>query len=110
MRTELGFSKWEAIGHFLGDGDYLGFNQSDSRGAIEAYEEAWNLLSTPWQQQTGGADILVGIADFALRSKDPDLAAEILDGLVTRAHQIADASLHEACDKLAHLARQQEPD
>ena len=96
------------MGHFLSYGDYLGFNQSDSRGAIEAYEEAWNLLSTPWQQQTGGADILAGIADFALRSEDPDLAAEVLDSLVSRANQIADASLREVFEKLTHLSSPQE--
>ena len=110
MRTELGFQKWEAMGHFLCDGDYLGFNQSDHRGAIAEYEKAWELLSTPWQQQTGGADILEGIADFALLSDDPDLAAEILNGILPRANQIGDASLRDACDKLAQLADQKHQD
>lgn len=98
------------MGHFLGDGDYLGFNQSDHRGAIAEYEKAWELLSTPWQQQTGGADILEGIADFALLSDDPDLAAEILNGILPRANQIGDASLRDACDKLAQLADQKHQD
>jgi hypothetical protein len=110
MRDELGFQKWEAVGHFLSYGDYLGFNLSDSRGAISEYEKAWNLLNTPWQKQTGGADILNGIADFALGSEDPDLAAETLDSLLPRANEIADASLQYACDKLAHLASQPEQD
>lgn len=110
MRSELGFQKWEAMGHFLSDGDYLGFNQSNYRDAIGEYEKALLLLSTPWQQQTGGADILEGIADFALRSEDPSLASEILDGLLPRANQLADASLREACDKLADLVRQREQD
>jgi hypothetical protein len=35
MRAELGFQKWEAVVHFLSYGDYLGFNKSDYRGAIE---------------------------------------------------------------------------
>ena len=77
MRKELGFQRWEAAGHFLTYGDYLGFNQGDYRGAITEYEKAWELLSTPWQKRTGGADILLGIADFALRSEDADLAGEI---------------------------------
>ncbi|GMM92725.1 hypothetical protein [Qipengyuania sp. MTN3-11] len=110
MRAELGFQKWEAMGHFFNDGDYLGFNQSNYRGAIAQYERAWELLSTPWQQETGGADILEGIADFALRSKDPELAAEILGGLLHRANPIDDASLRDACDKVAQLASQQPQD
>ncbi|MBX7461854.1 hypothetical protein [Qipengyuania huizhouensis] len=110
MKSELGFQKWEAMGHFFSEGDYLGFNKSDYRGAIAEYEKAWLLLSTPWQQQTGGSDILEGIADFALRSRDPELASKTLDSLLPRAHEIADASLREACDNLADLARQQEQD
>lgn len=107
MRAELGFQKWEAMGHFFSDGDYLGFNQSDYRGAIAEYEKAWELLSSPWQQEKGGTDILEGIADFALRSKDPELAAEILDSLMHRANRIDDTSLRDACDKVAQLASQQ---
>lgn len=110
MRAELGFLKWEAMGYFFSDGDYLGFNQSDYRGAIAEYEKAWELLSSGWQQQTGGADILEGIADFALRSEDPDLAAEILDSLLPRVNRIAETSLREACDKLARLASQRPQD
>ncbi|WP_169829101.1 hypothetical protein [Tsuneonella mangrovi] len=110
MRAELGFQKWEAIGHFFSDGDYLGFNQSDYRGAIAEYEKAWELLSTPWQQETGGADILEGIADFALRSKDPELATEILGSLLHRANRINVTSLQDACDKVAQLAGQQPQD
>lgn len=110
MRAELGFQKWEAMGHFFSDGDYLGFNQSDYRGAIAEYEKAWELLSSPWQQQKGGADILEGIADFALRSEDPDFAAEILDSLLPRVNQIADASLRDACKNLAQLASQRPQD
>jgi hypothetical protein len=110
LRTELGFQQWEAIGHFLIDGDYLGFNEADYRGAIAEYEKAWELLRTPWQQQVGGADILNGIADFALRSEDPDLAAETLGNLLHRAKQIANASLREACDELAQLASQLDRD
>ena len=60
MRAELGFQKWEAMGHFLSDGDYQGFNLGDYRGAIDEYEKAWSLLSTLWQQQKGGSDILEG--------------------------------------------------
>ncbi|WP_417319659.1 hypothetical protein [Erythrobacter aureus] len=110
MRAELSFQKWEAMGHFFSDGDYLGFNQSDYRGAIAEYEKAWEILSSPWQQQTGGADILEGIADFALRSADPDFAAEILDSLLPRVNQIAEASLRDACENLAQLARQRPQD
>jgi hypothetical protein len=106
LRAELGFQRWEAIGHFLTDGDYLGLNQSDYRGAIAEYEKAWELLSTQWQQQTGGVDILEGIADFALRSEDPGLAAEVLHSFLARANSIADVSLRDACDKLARLAGQ----
>lgn len=110
MKSELGFQKWEAMGHFLSDGDFLGLNQSDYPGAIAEYEKAWSLLSTPWQQQTGGADILEEIADFALQSGDPDLASEILHCLLPRANRITDPALREACDKLVDLARQRERD
>jgi len=110
MRAELGFQKWEAIGHFLSDGDYLGFNLSDYRGAIAEYEKAWALLSTPWQKETGGPEVLEGIADFAVRSEDPELAAEILESLLPRAKQITDASLRDACDKLAQLAGKRHQD
>ena len=108
MRTSLGVQRWEAIGHLLSDGDYLGFNESDYRGAIAAYDKAWDLLNTPWQRQTGGADILGGIADFALLSEDPELAGEALDSLLPRAAQIASSSLCAACDKLASLAAKRE--
>ena len=110
MRAELGFEKFEAMGHFLSEGDYLGFHRSDYRGAIAEYEKVWELLSTPWQQETGGADILEGIADFAVRSKDPELAGEILDSLLQRASRIDEASLRDACDKVAELASQQPQD
>ncbi len=108
MRKALGAERWEAIGHVLSDGDYLGFNEGDYRGAIVEYEKAWNLLSTPWQRQTGGADILEGIADFALRSGEATLAKETLDSLLPRVGQIARPSLREACDKLALFAAKQE--
>lgn len=58
LREELGPQQFEAIQHWLSDGDYLGLNCGDYRGAIEEYEKAWQLLATPWQRQTGGADIL----------------------------------------------------
>lgn len=108
-QTELGSQRWEAIGHFLTDGDYLGFHLSNYRGAIAEYEKAWELLDTPWQQRTG-ADILDGIADFALRSGEIELARETLEILRPRAAQIARASLQLACDKLAALAIGQEQD
>jgi hypothetical protein len=109
MRAELGFEKWEAVGHFLSDGDYLGFNCSDHRGAIAQYEKAWELLSTPWQQQEGGFEILEGIANFALLSNDTSFAAEILEGLLHRIDKNPDTSLREACDKLAHLVGKRDP-
>jgi len=48
MREELGFQRWEAIGHFTTDGDYYGFNRGDYRAAIAEYEKAWQVLFTPW--------------------------------------------------------------
>lgn len=101
---------WETMGDFFSDGDYLGFNKSDYRGAIAEYQKAWELLRTPWQQQIGGSDILEGVADFALQSEDPDLATEIMDWLLPRADGIVDADLQEACERLAHLASQRERD
>jgi hypothetical protein len=109
MRMELGFERWEAMGHFLIEADYLAFHRSDYRGAIAQCEEAWKLLSTPWQQRTG-ADILEGIADYALRSEDPDLANEILGSLRPRAAQIAAHSLQKACARLGQLAGEREQD
>jgi hypothetical protein len=104
MRTELGSERWEAVGYCLNDGDYLGFNRSEYRGAIAEYEKAWELLNTPWQRQTGGAAILEGIADFAILSGDPELAKETLESLRPRMARIANASLRAACDKLVMLA------
>jgi hypothetical protein len=108
MMRELGFQGWQAMDHFFSDGDYLGFNESDYRGAIAEYQKAWELLSTPWQQQTGGPTILEGVADFALQSEDPDLATETMDWVLPRAIEIVDADLQEACERLSHLARQRE--
>jgi hypothetical protein len=104
LREELGLQRFEAIGHFLTDGDYLGFNCSDFRGAIAEYEKAWQLLSTPWQRETGGADILEGIADFALRSEDPGLAQETLTSLAPRAAESGHTSVDLALANLASLA------
>lgn len=104
MRADLGAEKWEALGDFLSEGDYLGFNRSDFRGAIAQYEKAWELLGTRRLQRISGTDILGGIADFALRSGDPDLAADILESLMLRAEQISDDSLRNACDQLELLA------
>lgn len=104
MRADPGAEIWEALGDLLSDGDYLGFNRSDFRGAIAQYEKAWELLSTRRLQQNIGADILGGIADFALRSGDPDLAADMLESLMLRAEQIPDDSLCKACDQLELLA------
>ena len=104
LRKELGFLQWEAIGHFLIDGDYLGLNLEDFRGAIAEYEKAWELLHSPWQRQAGGAEILKGIADFALRSEDVVLAGEVLDGLLPRAAEIESDSLRVVIEKLALLA------
>ena len=106
MREDLGPEKWEALGHFLSEGDYLGLNRSDYRGAIAQYEKAWELLGTRRLQQIWGADILGGIADFASRSGDPDLATDILDSVMLCAAQISDASLRKACDQLELLANQ----
>lgn len=104
LREEMGFQKWEAVGHFLTEGDYRGFNQGDYRSAIEEYEKAWQLLDTRWQQVTGGADILLGIADFAHRSEDSELAEETLSVLSPRISQVSSAALREGLDKLARLA------
>ncbi|WP_395397982.1 hypothetical protein WBP07_25985 [Novosphingobium sp. BL-8A] len=104
MRNELGFQRWEAIDHFLGYGDYLNLNEFDFRGAIAEYENAWELLDTPWQQEVGGADILEGIADFALKSGDPKLAGETLSRLLPRATMMANSTLREACERLAEQA------
>ena len=104
LRTELGFERFEAIGHFLTEGDYLGFNCGDFRGAIDEYEKAWQVLTSPWQREAGGADILEVIADAALRSGDAELAQETLDSLSPRAAQIGNASVDAAVANLASLA------
>lgn len=108
LRKELGFSRWEAISHFLIDGDYLGFNQSNYLGAIAEYEKAWALLATPWQRQVGGIAILTGIADFALQSEDKELASQKLDDLLTWAEETVNAPLHVMLGKLAVLAGKQD--
>ena len=106
MRTELGFQRWQAIGHFLIEADYLAFHRSDYRGAIAEYEKAWELLTTPWQRQIGGPDLLEGMAFYALRSEDPELARETLHTLVPRVKQVADPAVQEAIAKLSVLAGQ----
>ena len=110
LKSELGFQRWEAIGHFLTDGDYLGFNEGDYWGAIAEYENAWDLLWTPLQKRMLGAEMLLGIADFALRSESPELAGETLGNLRPRVEEIANASLLEACEQLARLAEKKEED
>jgi hypothetical protein len=104
MREELGFTRWEAIGHFTIEGDYQGFNLGNYRGAIFEYEKAWQVLFTPWQQRTGGVDLLMGIADFALRSESAGLAEEALNLLAPRSAEVGSAELDEALGKLARLA------
>lgn len=97
---------WQAIDHWLGDGDYYGFNLSRYREAIAEYEKAWGLLVTPWQRKTMGTFILEGIADFALRSGDPELVGEILERLRRDSDGIPAAPLREACEKLSRIAGQ----
>jgi hypothetical protein len=104
MREELGPERWEAIGHFLSDGDYLAFNLRDYRGAVASYQHAWDILDNEWQQRTGGIDILKGIADFSLRSEDPELAAETLELLSPNAALIANAEFSDALRDLTTLA------
>ncbi|MGV3511400.1 MAG: hypothetical protein ACO1OX_05285 [Novosphingobium sp.] len=104
LKAELGSMRVEAIGHFLSDGDFLGFNQEDFEGAIAEYEKAWNQLSTPWQQQNAGVPILSGIADFALHSGDPDLASRVLGGIMARSGLVDVQPLRDACAKLQILA------
>lgn len=105
LRSELGLQRWEAIGHYLSDGDFLGLNLRDYQGAIKEYQNAWNLLSTPWQRQVCGADILAGIAEFALQSRDPKLASEILGTLLCYAESTNNESLQSAYEALSELAR-----
>lgn len=104
LRTELGFQDWDALHHFSSYGDFLGMNESNYRGAIAEYEKAWGLLVTPWQRQGAGADILEAIADYAIRSKDAELASETLQTLVSRADEIDHPSLHTALAELSLLA------
>jgi hypothetical protein len=108
MREELGFQRWEAIGHFTTDGDYHGFNQGDYRAAIAEYEKAWQVLFTPWQRRAGGVDLLLGIADFALRSENAQLAKETLDMLSPRASEVGSTELEEALVKLSLAASNEE--
>lgn len=104
LQTELGFQRWEALGHFFSDGDFYGMNEGNYRAAIAEYEKAWGLLVTPWQRQGAGADILEAIADYAIRSKDAELASETLQTLVSRADGIDHPSLHTALAELSLLA------
>lgn len=95
----------EAIGHFLSDGDFLGFHEQNFEGAIAQYEKAWNQLSTSWQKQDAGVQILSGIADFALRSEDSDLASRVLGGIMARSGLVDIPTLRDACTRLEILAR-----
>ena len=104
LKAELGFQRWEGWGHLAIDADYLAFHQSDYRGAIANYEKLWTWLTTQWQREMAGPDILEGIALYALHSKDPDLAKETLESLLPRAEGMSDPELGEACVKLAELA------
>lgn len=113
LRTALNFERWEAISHFIGDGDFLAFHQSDYRGAIVEYEKAWDLLETPWQREEAGADILRGIADFAVRSEDPYLASDTLETLLPRIvefAEFAETALGLECEELMRLADAQQKD
>ena len=104
LREELGFQRWQALGHFLTEASYLGFNRGDYRGAVEQCEKAWSLFETGWQQETGGGDVLIAMVDFALRSGDAALVAETLAQLSDRASQVGNAELDEAIQNLAQLS------
>lgn len=88
--AEIGQMRFEAIRHFLSDGDYKAFNESDFAGAFADYMEAWSLLGTRVARSLGGSDIVKGISEFAASSGDPELQ--------TKAAALASADYEEMSD------------
>lgn len=68
--------RFEAIGHFIGDGDFKANNEGDYAGAFADYMEAWSLLATVTARSLAGPDILKGISEIAVNSGDPALQEE----------------------------------
>ena len=68
--------RFDAVGHFLGDGDYKADHEGDFAGAFADYLEAWSLLVTPTARWLAGSDILDAIAEFAAKSGIADLQEE----------------------------------
>jgi len=75
MVAEIGIMRYEAVGHFLVDGDYKADHEGDFEGAFADYTHAWSLLSTAQARALAGPDILEAIAEFADRSGREDLKA-----------------------------------
>lgn len=76
MAAEIGIMRYEAVGHFLTDGDYKADNEGDFEGAFADYAQAWSLLVTAQARAWAGPEILEAIAEFADRSGSKDLKAK----------------------------------
>ncbi|WP_037494054.1 hypothetical protein [Sphingomonas sp. PAMC 26605] len=76
LSSEIGLMRYEAICHFLIDGDYKADHQNDFAGAYLEYANAWSMLVTAKARQLSGLGLLNTIADFAARSGDSKLIAE----------------------------------
>ncbi|MDB5712452.1 MAG: hypothetical protein JWL96_4522 [Sphingomonas bacterium] len=73
ISSEIGAARYEAICHFLIDGDYQADHHDDVAGAFHDYANAWSMLVTAKARQLAGLDILEGIDDFANQAGDPKL-------------------------------------
>ncbi|WP_140850267.1 hypothetical protein [Sphingomonas glacialis] len=71
--TEIGSENYQAVCHFVIEGDYKADHQRDFEGAFAEYEKAWALLETAETRQLLGSDLLDAMLDFAARSGDQEL-------------------------------------
>ncbi|MFA5965744.1 MAG: hypothetical protein WC804_17140 [Sphingomonas sp.] len=82
ISSEIGLMRYEAICHFLIEGDYKADHQNDFAGAYSEYANAWSMLVTAKARQLSGSGLLNAIADFAARSGDNILIAEATELMI----------------------------
>ena len=76
ITAEIGSVRYEAICHFLIDGDYKADHLEDYAGAFADYAKAWSMLVTAEARRQSGPGILQAMEEFAARSGEPNLVEE----------------------------------
>ena len=76
IAAEIGLTRYEAVCHFLIDGNYKADHEEDFAAAFAEYVNAWSMLVTTKARRLGGIEILEAISLFAARSGQPELVEE----------------------------------